>query len=282
MASTNSNFRPQPVTQQILRLAKTQQFYWFLGHVFAIIFFCFYQVLLIFSATKSLKYYKFTLLSILVTYVIVIKQIYLRKGSLANIGIAKLIRDENVQYFALASVLYLASFKLGAITGAIYSFVIFALFHVLTYFQNNLLSIVVRNLRTQQYINSAINQFTLNFNQQALVIAANSEVILLIMSVFLLPTSVIYNLLFRRDIVYVLVKVGVSAAILVFVKFRFDSNQYTKMVVQQFDSKATEFLVKLNNPSVSSLYNVTFKANLLKYASMIKAPQEPKASIKKR
>lgn len=86
MASTNSNFRPQPVTQQILRLAKTQQFYWFLGHVFAIIFFSFYQVLLIFSATKSLKYYKFTLLSILVTYVIVIKQIYLRKGSLANIG----------------------------------------------------------------------------------------------------------------------------------------------------------------------------------------------------
>lgn len=280
MAPPNSNFRPQPVTQQLVRLAKTQQFYWFLGHVFAILFFVLYQVFLIFSGAKSLKYYKFTLLSILVTYVIVIKQIYLRKGSLANVGVAKLVRDENVQYFALATILYVSSFKLGAISGAVYSFVIFAVFHVLTYFQNNLLPIVVGNLRTQQYINSSINQFTLNFNQQALVIAANSEVILLVMAVFSVPMSVLL-FVFRRDIVYVVVNFAVTVAILVFVKFRYDSNQYTQMVVQQFDTKAAEFLARLNNPQLSSLYS-TFKANVVKYTANIKAPEGSKESIKNR
>ncbi|KAK6197479.1 uncharacterized protein RJT21DRAFT_123294 [Scheffersomyces amazonensis] len=257
--------------QQLQKLAFTQQFYWFLGHVFALLFFAFNFVTSFFSTRLALKYYRFALLSILVTYVIVIKQIFFRNNKLQIRSVGRFVGDDNVQYFGLAFVLYLSSFKIGIVSGSLYSFIIFSVFHALTYFQNNLLKVSVSSAQTQQYLNSAINQFTLNYNQQALILAANAEVILLVMSVFQIIPTIFFNLILQRDLFFFLVKLFTVAYITVFIKLRFDSNQYTKTVIQQYDSRANEYLVRI--PQLSQIYNGWFKGQFIpKYIHPIKIP----------
>ncbi|ABN65325.2 predicted protein [Scheffersomyces stipitis CBS 6054] len=269
--------RPTSAGARLQKLALTQQFYWFLGHVMAVLFFAVSTISSFIFPRSSLKYYRFSLLSILVTYVIVIKQIYLRK--LSTVTATRLIRDENVQYFVLAGVFYLASFKIGVVAGSLYSFAIFAVFHILTYFQNNLLSIVLANPQAQQQVNATINQFTTNYNQQALIVAANAEAMLLVLNVFSVFSAFLFNLVLQRDIVYFLVKLWVAAITVVFVKFRFDSNQYTKLVIQQFDLKISELLARFNSTALNNLYNVSFKSQFLPH--YIAPIQVPKENIKK-
>ncbi|KAK6457893.1 uncharacterized protein RJT20DRAFT_125776 [Scheffersomyces xylosifermentans] len=263
--------------QQLTKLATTQQFYWFLGHVLAVLFFVVTTFTSFFSPRASLRYYRFALLAILITYIIVIKQIYLRKTS--TISAVRLIRDENVQYFVLALVFYLSSFKIGVVSGSLYSFIIFAVFHILTYFQNNLLSIVVPNPQTKQHLNGVINQFTISYNQQALLVAANAEIMLLVLNVVSLVPSVLINLLLQRDILYIVVKAFVAGVTLVFVKFRYDSNQYTKLVIEQFDLRVVQLLARFNNPTLTQVYNGWFKGKVI--AKYIAPIQVPKENIKK-
>ena len=57
---TNSaNLRYRTPLQQLVTLAKTQQFYWFLGHVFAVLFFILSTLTGFWNRHSSLKYYRF-------------------------------------------------------------------------------------------------------------------------------------------------------------------------------------------------------------------------------
>ncbi|ODV79106.1 uncharacterized protein CANTADRAFT_51191 [Suhomyces tanzawaensis NRRL Y-17324] len=267
-----SSLRPRPVSQQLIALAKTQQFYWFLGHVLAFINFGIQAVLFIWPSA-SLKHYRFTLLSILITYVIVIKQIYFKRLSLSSVSLTRLARDENVHYFVLALTFYVASFKIGVIAGSLYLFIIFAVFHILTYFQNNLLAVLVPSIAAQQQINTQINNFTLKFNQQALVLAANAEVILAVLSGFQLIPAFLFQLLWSRQVVYFATKVVVFGVVLVFVKFRYDANPYTKAVVDQFDARINAFVFGLNDQRLVAVYT-KLKQDALRFLAPIKVPKE--------
>ena len=87
----------------------------------------------------------------------------------------------------------------------------------------------------------------------------------------LIPSALL--LLFRRNIVEVSVQVLVFVAIVVFNKLRFDSNQYTKVVVEQMDLKVNQTLAQINSPQLSQLYQ-NARAGALKYLSLIKLLKE--------
>ncbi|KAL6453196.1 POM33 Nucleoporin POM33 [Candida maltosa Xu316] len=268
MPPASANLRYQSPLEQVTQLIKTQQFYWFLGHVFAILFFVVSLITGFFRPSSSLHYYRFSLLSIIVTYLIVIKQIYFKtRFNFATSG-ARLLRDENVQYLSLALVLYLSSFVIGQTGSSLYSFIIFAVFHTLTYFQNHLLPVFVGELATQQRISGAITNFTSKFNQPALFAAANAEIILLLITGIQLIPSALF-LLYKWNLGFFAVQVFVFATIVL----RFDSNQYTKTVVEQMDLKVSQTLVQLNRPQLSQVYH-NIRNNAIKYLSLIQLPKD--------
>lgn len=255
------------------KLLKTAQFYWFLSHVFTVLFFLVHLAYSFFNYKQSLRYYQFSLLSILTTYLIVIKQ--LKKKTMVQ-----LINDENIQYFVLAATMYLSSLKIGVITGSLYSFVIFSIFHILNYYQNNLLEIFISSIQQQQLIHGKISHFVSTYNQQALLMAANAEMFLLFFGanpLIQLPT--IFVNLMNKDLLAVLVRINLFLVVLVFNKLRYDSNQFTKLVIEQWDMKIQQLLV--NYPQFSGVYNGTFKGLVAKYITPIKLPA-PAPSQKKK
>ncbi|CUM66338.1 uncharacterized protein PRCAT00004001001 [Priceomyces carsonii] len=253
----------------ILPLLRTQQFYWYLGHVLTLVFF----VLNFFS--RSLRVYRLCLLAILLSYFIVIRQIFFKgqaKKTLKSISDPgfryQLLKDENVQYLILALVFFASSFIVGQVTGGLYSFAIFSLFHSLSYFQTNIVSGLPIGASRKNSISSAITRFTTGYNKQALFIAANSETIMLSGVFISIPLSAFR--IFRNPL-YVLVNVFLFATIVVFLKLRYDSNQYTQAVFNQWDTKINQLLMHPSAPpSLKYTYSTTFKGLLKRYIEPIK------------
>ncbi|RLV93149.1 Pore and endoplasmic reticulum protein of 33 kDa [Spathaspora sp. JA1] len=271
-AATSTRQQRSPI-QQLTLLLTTQQFYWFLGHVFGVLFFLVSTVTSFFRPATSLRYYQFSLLSIIITYVIVIKQVYFKGAKKTTIGV-RLLRDENVQYLLLAAVFYVTSFKVGVITASLYSYVIFSVFHIVNYFQNHLLTIALPTIHAQQRLNTILTQFTSRFNQPALYFASSSEMVLLVTSVFSLVPAYLYHLLFKFDIIYAITRTIIFLSVVVFNKFRFESNQFTKDVVSQYDAKVLQALA--TNASALQTYQ-RFKSGLLQYLNKIQLPKEQPA-----
>lgn len=250
------------VTQKSLTsLLATSQFYWFLSHVFTVLFFTVHTFYSFFSNTKSLYFFKFALLSILTTYSIVIKQ--LPKISIHN---------ENVQYFLLALSLYISSFKLGVITGSLYSFIIYSLFHILNYFQANLLFLSP----SPQALGEHIKSITSTYNQQALLMASNAEIFLLFFGANPLVhfPSLILDI-FSKNLLSLIVRFALFFIVLTFIKIRYDTNQFTKLVAEQLDLKVSTLLLKF--PPAFNLYHGVFKSVIVgKYVALIKLPLNKK------
>lgn len=252
---------------KVSSLSNGLQFYWFLGHVLSVIFFTCSFVFGFFSPSKSLSYYRFTLFFELLSYGIVIKQIHYKTRQ-ANKN--QLLKDENVQYFLFAVILFASSFFIGTLTGSLYSYVIFSFFHSITYFQAHLLDTMPISIASQADINSRITFITANYNQQALILASAGEV--MILSNFLWTVPGLLLLIYTQPF-YFVVKLLTFASAVIFVKLRYNDSQYTKTVVQQFDMRVCTFL---SNPAIpqqiSRLYNVTFKDLVVKYVGPIKVP----------
>ncbi|KAG5421959.1 hypothetical protein I9W82_001052 [Candida metapsilosis] len=261
--------------QQLTALFKTQQFYWYLGHVFAIIFFVLSSLTaMLFRQAASLKYFRFTLLSIIVTYLIVLKQVYIKRSA-PKLSIARLSRDENVQYLSLAVIFYIASYILDTPAQTVlYSYIIFAVFHALTYFQNNLLSIAIPSIDAQQRVNAAINNFTTQFNQPALSAASSVEIVLAVMSAFDVLISTFWVLL-KWNIVQYATKVFLFVAVVVFNKLRYDSNQFTKAAVNQLDQTLNGYVSKLNNAQLSQKY-FALREKFIHYVALVQLPKTEK------
>lgn len=238
---------------------------------------------LIFS--RSAKYYNCALVAVLFTYGIVIKQIHFKNSGIFGIGKvardrelrARLVRDDNVQYFLLALVFLLSSGTIGGVAGGLYSFTIFSIFHVLTYFQTNLLGSMPLNKLQQQNWNAKINHFTSTYNQQALLMAANAEFLLL--SGFLFTIPLMFVQIFRIPL-FVVVNTSVFAAVVVFLKLRYISNRYTQEIVSQWDMKINQVLLSGKLPSsLSEYYNIRLKGLIQKLTDPIQLPVV--ASVKK-
>lgn len=274
-ASSTAKVQSSSPAQQLTSLLKTQQFYWFLGHVFAILFFALSSLTaILFRHAASLKYYRFTLLSIIVTYLIVLKQVYVKRSA-PKVTPARLIRDENVQYLSLAVVFYIASYILDSQAQTVlYSYIIFAVFHALTYFQNNLLTIAIPSIPTQQRVNSAINNFTTQFNQPALSAASSVEIVLAVMLAFDVLISTFW-LLLKWNVVQYATKVFLLVAVIVFNKLRYDNNQFTKAAVSQLDQTWNGYVNRLNNPQLTQKY-FGFREKIIHYLALIQLPKPEK------
>lgn len=274
MANTQS--RPKSFVQTVIPLAKTLQFYWFIGHVSSLVFFTFDFLFSFINKSKALKFYQLTLVSVIITYSIVIKQVHLKNSwNVAKLLQLQSFKDENIQYLSLSLVFLLASFKIGPVNGY-YSLIVFSIFHVLHYFQKNLLPSLPISIAGQQSINSKINHFTSNYSQQALLVAANMEVFL---PLALLMKSFLLVFMIFKDPSYVLVYLFTLASIVVFIKLRYNDNKYTQDVIQQWDYKISTVL---NHPQLqayplSNLYHQNFKALVAKYIGPIRiAPKTSK------
>lgn len=224
--------------QQFISLGKTQQFYWFLGHFFTII--CFVLNLIDSVFSSSMKYYRFSLVNIILTYIIVIKQIHFKnRTSIKSLSFKKLLNDENCQYLFLSIWFYVVSFKLGKVSGSLYSFTIYSVFHFLNYFQNNILHYLPFNLQTQNLINNLITNFTTRFNQYALMLASNSEIFIL-MSLTLSSPLLLFKIF--SQFIYILLHVMTMIIMIIFLKFRYTNNVFTKQILDQYDLKITQTL----------------------------------------
>ncbi|CAK7909296.1 pore membrane protein of 33 kDa [[Candida] anglica] len=270
MPPKTKTLKPQTFTNTIVPLLKTQQFYWYVGHVSVLFSFVMYTVKSFFSS--SLFYYKLTLLSVLLTYTIVLRQVHFKTLDSIKSPTFKqnLLKDENFHYFWLALTFFLVSGSVGAVSGALYSFTIFSLFHALTYFQNNILGALPTSLSQQQAINSRINTFTTSYNEPALMVAANAELLLLSSFVFTIPFTPFR--LFRAPVAAI-ANLWLFATVVVFLKLRYDSNKYTRTVVDSWDLRISQFLYSPQSQiipqGVKDAYLVHFKGALQKYLGPI-------------
>ncbi len=271
--ATANPLKPRGLPQTIAALLQTQQFYWFLGHVSVLVSFVLHSVTAFFS--RSTFYYKFTLLSVLFTYTIVLRQLHFRTlSALRSPNLrAGLLKDENFHYFMLALVFFVTHPVTGPLSGLIYSFTIFSLFHSLTYFQNSLLSSLPISLSAQQTLNTRINNFTTQYNEPALMIASNSELLLLTTFVFSLPFTPVY--LFKAPL-YAITNLFVFGVVIVFLKLRYDLNKYTQLVINSWDLRITQFLFSpqaaMIPNSVRNGYQIQFKTLLHRYLGPISVP----------
>lgn len=256
---------PKSFSQTVLALAKSPQLYWFGAHVASILSFAGASLYGLFSPAKALSYYRYMLFFQLVSYAIVVKQVHSPPKSRVA-----LIRDENVQYFLFAFVLWVVSFKIGTSAGTPYSYVIFLVFHAASYFQNHLLEALPVSLSTQAALNARISHFTSSYTQQGLFFAAASEVMMITNFLWQVPRMLISIF---RDPVYLAVQVFTLAAVTVFVKLRYNESPNTRLVVQQFDARATGLLSNpMVPPQISLFYHTTFKGFVARYIAPIQLP----------
>ncbi|CAO3620354.1 unnamed protein product [Cunninghamella blakesleeana] len=196
-----------PATLQVdelKKLLKHPQFYWWCGHVYFFINSVFYFTSALSFHTNEF-YYRQAYLGALLSYGIV---------SFRAIGLPQrfqldLFRDENIQYLALA--FYWYSYIPMFVT--LISFFVFSIFHILDYIQSVLIptffvppsSNTAGTTTNQQQptinkIKDQIKQFTEEKNDLALYIAAYSEVILitvrLMIGILLYQTSILAFIVF--------------------------------------------------------------------------------------
>jgi len=137
-----ANPPPASLQERLLRLAQTLQFGWFVGHV-SMLFFTFRYGLYYITMKTGLKWAKFSyrtaFVSALVTYGIVVYKGYrarVRQGK--STSPLALIGDENVQYLLMALV-WLSARQIPL---ALLPFVVYSVFHVLTYVRGNVIPTV--------------------------------------------------------------------------------------------------------------------------------------------
>lgn len=232
----------------VLALARTQQFWWFILHLLSVLFYLVYQLLSIFGlAALSLAYYRYCLVMVITTYFIVLAQNKRRRG------LNMLISDTNFQYLTLAAVFYMASLVIGPVNGALFPYMIFLVFHMISYFQNNLLDFI-GTLPQQQQIHARIALWLEQNQPRAQIMAATAELFLvmtLLNSLVVMPI-VFVNLVAGRW------QVGVAylacfVALVVFLKLRWNDSPYTKQVVSMYDAKVGLFVQRF--PPLANIYH---------------------------
>ncbi|KAF2668537.1 hypothetical protein BT63DRAFT_425848 [Microthyrium microscopicum] len=134
-----ANPTPAPLQERALRLVQSLQFAWFCGHVSMLFFtlrYGLYYITMKTGYTWARYSYRIAFVSALVTYGIVVYKGYrarVRQGKPTS-AIA-LASDENVQYYAMG-LIWLFSRQIPL---ALLPFVVYSVFHVLTYIRGNIL-----------------------------------------------------------------------------------------------------------------------------------------------
>lgn len=273
------SIRRQSALEAIDELFKTQQFYWFLGHLFTIIFFTCSVLTGVVDHRISLRYYQYSLVSIIISYLLMIAQIYPKSGIMFMKLKHTSIKDYNIQYFLLALVLYWSSFKIGQIRSGLYSYVIYSGLHVIIYCQKHIAPIFITKIKDKERFDSIIGRIISAINLPILFIAAIGEIVTLFLAIFQFLTSLVF-LLINWDWKFVGINLFVVVVFVVFVKLRFDDNHCTNTVINLIDTRIDDIVNQINDPQLLYIYHVIRDAGI-KYFSLIQLDQySPDGAVK--
>lgn len=228
----NQRVRPPLGMNTLLRTRIRQpQFYWFLGHVMILYHFIQFH-LSIFNGSNQKYHYNRSLIYVLITYGIVLYQFIRSKQLNVSNYMMNLYKMDNLQYFTLYLTLYVLNVMSSGkilLNGGMLSPTIFALFHVLNYFKENLLPSLTM-IPQRIMIGSLITGFIRQYNEKCLLVAQSWEIILMFRYLFMsLPTTVgklIIVLLFQQRLDFV--SMGKLIMIIVycrFIRWRYVANQ---------------------------------------------------------
>lgn len=255
----------------VMRLRVRQpQFYWFLGHVMILYHFIQFH-LSIFSVTSQRFHYGRSLIYIIITYGIVLYQ-FIRSKQL-NWGnfIISLKKLDNLQYFTLYSMLYLLNIISGGkiiLNGGIISPTIFAIFHVLNYFKENLLPYLTM-IPQHNSLSSIIGQFIKRYNEKCLLVAQSWEIILmfryLVMSVPMNLLSLLGSaIIFQR---FQLVSLGKLIMVVIYIRFirwRYLANKQFATIFDEMIRRLEMLLTQFSNGQFLPIWN-QIKNTVIKY-----------------
>ena len=245
--TTRGRPRPSPSFRAVLRSRLRQpQFYWFLGHFFTL--YSFIRVhLSFFSRRSQLYHYKMLLFSIAVTYGIVLYQ-YFKSGQL-RLNAESLKRNiktlDNLQYFVMISILFICTMlsDTAAVEGATYSPTIYALFHCLNYFKENLLPFIPVATAVKNTINSYITFFISKYNEQFLSMAQVFELMGCLRAGLLnLPVNLLQLALTPFNLRSILGVVSIAVYVWFF-KLRYVQSEKIRLISAQFIRRVDSFVV---------------------------------------
>lgn len=250
MPSNTAQQPQQSLLAHVRQLARTAQFYWFLSHVFAIVFMLLATTMSIFKGGLNpsvVRYYQLSITSIIVTYLIVIRQTYKsRPITFIFSQLFKLIGDDNVQYLILAVVLRVFSSRVyGPVNvTTLQPFTIFALFHSLTYFQTQLLPFFAFVAPvTKQRIASGIQTFVKKYNETFLFVASNMEFMTTVTYCIQVIGMVISARVFRSSYFLQNIKsIVLACSYVIFSKIRYDQTRYMRTLINSYDLKINQFV----------------------------------------
>lgn len=262
----------------LILLAKTQKFYWFIGHFLSFTFFVMDTISLIF---QQLVFYRYCLAAVMIAYGLVIKQVYFKNFHLKDASVVisskdlknRLICDDNFQYFMLAMILFLSYSIIGSVGGALYPFAIFSIFHVLAYFQGNILDSLPLHKETKRRFHTIITNFFTTYSEYALLIAANSELILILRFILI---SLLFPVQIFTSPSYAVVNLLLLASIVIFLKFRYLKSPYTRRIVYQVDSRINTTLKNGKLPEFLNVLYFEIKSFVRTVTDPIKLPDVKK------
>ncbi|CCK72087.1 nucleoporin POM33 KNAG_0I03030 [Huiozyma naganishii CBS 8797] len=242
---TESKATPAPAGAagaRFVKLAKSLQFAWFVGHAIVL----FSSVLYMFTFKEWL--YRLVYLGVVHSFGIIIYQQHFLKTVPRDT--ASLLTDENILYFALATVwLFTPRFTISLIP-----YIIFSLFHFARYLQNNFLPVVFGLTRENSGIIQNLTNFTQNFNERCMYWVAGVE---LTTEVILLLKALVWC---RRSwILFPLYSL--------FIKIRFENSKYSRAAFAQWRVRLDGLISHPSVPPVAKkAYDFT-KTKLIQLSS---------------
>lgn len=249
-----SNVRPRAPLLTVLRARVRQpQFYWFLGHFLTLYHFIRFH-LAVYSFASQKYHYTRILFYISATYAIVLYQFY--KSGQLQLGQLRpqLRRLDNLQYFCMLAVLYLCSLSGSMVSGALYSPVIFSLFHCLNYFKENLLPFLPVTPLVRAVVNNKIARFIGNYNERFLQMAQVFEIMCGCRSGLLgLPVS-LFRVLVRFSAQNA-ASVGAMLTYVWFFKLRYLQSESMRLIVGQYVARIDLYVNTRLSPQVASIWH---------------------------
>lgn len=241
-------------------LVKNAQFPWFVGHIFVLLggFFYMLGVVRIFKSPGfPLFWYRLAYVAAMATFAITLKESYLKKPPSA----AQLTQDDNVHYL-LVALLWLVS-KPSMLT--LIPFMIFSLFHVVTFTRSSVLPAVGKSSDTG--LGGQLKQFATTYNEQLLAVASQVELLLLF---FMIPSALTFKKVSLIPFLFYLV----------FIKVRFDQSFHMRQAVKTWEVRADNLMSNPNVPPAVKQGWISFKQALAKGLSTVsfKKPAPAKAT----
>ncbi|KAJ3262212.1 hypothetical protein HK103_002625 [Boothiomyces macroporosus] len=214
-----------PLFDRVKKVALKLQFVWFLGHLITVI-----QTFFAFLSFSNWTYYK-AFYGTLVSYGIFLYGTY-GKPQFNKEFLARVLQDENCQYFILAVIWVTAA----PIRVALIPYATFSLIHVLGYIRSDFLPQVFpgNTLPVTKNIAAAINTVLVTYQAQAIWLVARAEVLVIfpatIITIFW-GTSIFTPFLYGQ-----------------FLQFRFLSSPITRQVFGDLEVVLDKHVA--NNPQV--------------------------------